>query len=237
MNTDRRNARWAGVFYIMATAAPILTVPFIGYLGGGVSGEPVADYLARLSTSGTQVSIGALIEVVWALVVVGIVVTLLPILRRHNEALALGFSGLRFMEALSTVIHCIVLLSLFTLSEEYVAAGMPGASYHQGVGDLLLAAREWTFFIGSGLVWSLSAVILNTLLYQGRLMPRWLSVWGLLGGALSLANYVPEFFGAAAIDPLFYPIALQEMVFAVWLIVKGLRPSADAAGRTGEIQP
>jgi hypothetical protein len=237
MGADRQNARWAGVFYIMATAAPILTVAFIGYLGGGVAGEPVPDYLARAAANGTQVSIGALIELVWALVVVGIVVTLLPILRRHNEALALGFSGLRFMEALSTVIHSIILLSLLTLSQEYAAAGMPGASFFQDVGGLLLAAREWTFFIGSGLVWSLSAVILNYLLYRGRLTPRWLSVWGFLGGALSLANYLPEFFGTAAIDALFYPIAVQEMVFAVWLIAKGLRPTAVAAGLAEQNQP
>jgi hypothetical protein len=72
-------------------------------------------------------------------------------------------------------------------------------------------------------------VLLNCLLYRSKLVPRWLSVWGLAGAILSFANYVPEFFGFASIEPLFYPIAVQEMVFAVWLIVKGVNASAISA--------
>ena len=127
--TSRKNARWAGVFYIIATVAPILTFSFIGFLGGGVAGEPIPDYLANVSANENQVIIGMLIELIWALAVVGIVVMLFPILKTHNEALALGFSGLRFMEAISTVIHSIILLSLLTLSQEFVQAGAPDASY------------------------------------------------------------------------------------------------------------
>jgi hypothetical protein len=168
---------------------------------------------------------GMLIELIWALAVVGIIVTLFPILKRYNEALALGFSGLRFMEAISTMIHSIILLSLLTLSQEYAAAGTPDAPYFHTAGTLLLAAREWTFVIGSGLVWSTSALILNGLLYQRKLIPRWLSIWGFVGAALSFANYVPQFFGMDSIEVLFYPIAVQEMVFAIWLIVKGIRSS------------
>jgi hypothetical protein len=229
MNTNRKNARWAGVFYIIATVAPILTISFIGFLGGGVAGEPIPDYLVNVSANERQVIIGMLIELFWALAVVGIIVTLFPILKKHNEALALGFFGLRFIEAISTIIHSIILLSLLTLSQEYAAAGIPDASYFQTAGTLFLAAREWTFLIGSGLVWSLSALILNYLLYQRKLIPRWLSVWGFVGAALSFGNYLPQFFGIDSVEILFLPIALQEMVFAVWLIVKGFNPSAIAS--------
>jgi hypothetical protein len=229
MNASRKNARWAGVFYIIATVAPISTIFFIGFLGGGVAGEPIPDYLVNVSANERQVIIGMLIELIWALAVVGIIVTLFPILKKHNEALALGFFGLRFMEAISTIIHSIILLSLLTLSQEYAAAGFPDDSYFQTAGALFLAAREWTFLIGSGLVWSLSALILNYLLYQRKLIPRWLSVWGFAGAALSFANYSPEFFGIDSIEILFLPIAVQEMVFAVWLIVKGFNPSAIAS--------
>jgi hypothetical protein len=225
MNSNRKNARWAGVFYIIATVAPIATIFFIGFLGGGVAGEPMPDYLAHVSASETNVIIGMLLEWVWALAVVGIAVTLLPILKLHNEALALGFSGLRFIEALTTVIHAIILMTLLTLSQGFVEAGAPEGSYFQTVGNVLLAIREWAFIIGSGLVWSLSAVILNYILYKSNLIPRWLSVWGFIGGVLSFANYFPELFGIASIEILFLPIALQEMVFAVWLIVKGFNSS------------
>ncbi len=229
MNTSRKNARWAGVFYIIATVAPILTIAFIGFLGGGVAGEPIPEYLAKVAANKGQVIIGMFVEVIWALAVVFIPVTLFSILKKHNETLALGFLGLRFIEAISTIIHSILLLSLLTLGREYVAAGLPDAAHFQTSGSLFLAAREWTFMIGSGLVWSLSALVLNYLLYRSNLIPRWLSVWGLAGGALSLATYLVQFFGIDPTEWLFLPIGVQEMVFAVWLIVKGLQPSGVAS--------
>ncbi len=230
MNTNRKNARWAGVFYIIATVAPISTIFFVGFLGGEVAGgEPIPDYLVNVSANEAQVVIGMLIELVWALAVVGIVVMLFPILRKHNEASALGFSALRFIEAISTIVGSITVLTLLTLSQEFVKAGVPDATHFQTTGDLLLAARDWAFLIGSGLVWSLSAVILNYLLYQSKLIPRWLSVWGLFGAILSFVAYLPEFFGIDSIEILWLPIGVQEMVFAVWLIVKGFNSSAVAS--------
>jgi hypothetical protein len=150
-------------------------------------------------------------------------------LRRHNETLALGFSALRFIEAISTVVGSIILLTLLPLSQEFVEAGIPHASYLQTMGDLLLAARDWAFLIGSGLVWSLSALVLNYLLYQSRLVPRWLSVWGLVGATLSFVTYLLQFFSIDLSEIVFLPIAVQEMVFAVWLIVKGFNSPAVAS--------
>lgn len=228
MYSDRAIARIVGVLFIVATAAPILTAPFIGFLGGGVIGEPVPEYLARVSENELQVFVGMLIELIWVLAVVGIPVVIFPILKRHNRALALGFYSLRFVEAISTVVGSVILLTLLALSQEFVRAGVTDASHYQTLGSLLLAAREGAFMIGSGLVWSLSALVLNYVLYRAELVPRWISVWGLLGGALSFATYLLQFFGTSPAI-LFLPIALQEMVFAVWLIVKGFNTSATEA--------
>jgi len=227
---DRKNARWAGVFYIIATAAPIATVFFVGFLGGQVAGEPIPDYLVNVSANENLVVIGMLIELIWALAVVGIVVNLFPILKKHNEALALWFSALRFIEAIGTIVGSLILLTLLTLGLEFAKAGVPDAAYFQTTGDLLLAARDWAFLIGSGLVWSLSAVILNYLLYHSRLIPRWLSVWGLFGAILSFAAYSLQFFGIKLPEIVWLPIGVQEMVFAVWLIVKGFSSSAIGSG-------
>jgi hypothetical protein len=228
MNTFRKNARWAGVFYIIATAAPILDYYFIGSLGGG-AGESISNYLINVAANEKQAVIGSLIELIWAFSVVGIIVSLFPILKKHNETLALGFSGFRFIEAISTIIYSIILLLLVTLIKEYTAAGNLDTSHFQTAGTLFLAAREWIFLIGSGLVWSISALILNYLLYRSKLIPRFLSVWGLVGAVLSFVYYLPQFFGVDSIEYLYYPIALQEMVFAVWLIVKGFTSSAIAS--------
>lgn len=229
---NRNIARWAGVFYIIATVAPILTVSFIGFLGGGVAGEPTPDYLVTVSANERQVIIGMLIELTWALAVVGIIVTLYPILKKYNEALALSFFGLRFMEAISTMIHGIILLSLLTLSQEFAVAGFPDASYFQTAGTVFLAAREWTFLIGSGLVWSLSALVLNVLLYQKELIPRWLSGWGLVGATMSFVAYILQLFSINLTEFLYLPIAVQEMVFALWLIVKGINSPAIVSETT-----
>ncbi len=228
MYSDKTSARIVGVLFIIATAAPILTAPFIGFLGGGVLGEPVADYLVRVSANELQVFIGLLIELIWVLAVVGIPVVLFPILKKHHRALALGFYSLRFIEAISTIVGSIILLTLLALSQEFVNAGAPGASYYQTLGSLVLAARDGAFMIGSGLVWSLSALALNYVLYRSKLVPRWISVWGFVGGTLSFATYLLQFFGIS-LDILFLPIAVQEMVFAAWLIVKGFNPSAMEA--------
>jgi hypothetical protein len=218
---NRKNAIWAGILYILATAAPILTFPFIGFLGGGSAGEPIPDFLVEVSVRSSQVIVGVLMELTYALAVIGIVVTLFPILKRHHETLALGFSGLRFMEAIGVMIHSLILLSLLTLSQEYAAAGFPSSSYFHTAGALFLSARDWTFLLASGIVWSLSALVLNTLLLQRRLVPSWLSGWGLVGALLSLVAYSLQFFGIHPSEFLYLPIGVQEMVFAVCLIVKG----------------
>ncbi|GAH15884.1 unnamed protein product, partial [marine sediment metagenome] len=145
-------------------------------------------------------------------------------MKKHNENLALGFFSFRFVEAIGVIIGSIGLLSLLTLSQEFVLAGAPLASSYQILGTLLLATRNWAFMIGSGLAWSLSAVILNYLLYNSKLIPKWLSVFGLVGGALSFGTYLLQFF-SIHLEILFILIAVQEMVFAIWLIVKGFNSS------------
>lgn len=166
---------------------------------------------------------GALFMLIDAVSVAGIAIAMYPVLKKHNEALALGFFSLRFMEAISTMIHGLSLLSLLTLSQEYAAAGFLDAPYFQTTGTLFLADREWTFLIGSGIVWSLSALILNVLLYQKKLIPRWLSGWGIVGATLSFAAYMLQFFSINLTEFLYLPIGVQEMVFALWLIVKGIK--------------
>jgi hypothetical protein len=136
MNADRKTAIAVGVLYILATAAPISTALFLGFLGGGIIGEPIPDYLVRVSATENRVYVGMLIEMVWALAVISIPTALFPILKRRNEAVALGFFSLRFVEGISTVVGSIILLTLLTVSQEFVKAGAPDASHFQAQLDL-----------------------------------------------------------------------------------------------------
>ncbi|GAG67759.1 unnamed protein product, partial [marine sediment metagenome] len=136
MNSDKNTARIVGGLFIVASAAPILTVIPLGFL---IDRAP--NFLTKMSTNETQVMIGFLLELIWALAVFGVPVMLFPILKKQNESGAVGFLGLRFIEAVGTLIGSIMLLALMTISQEFVNAGGVDASYYQIIGDFLLIAR------------------------------------------------------------------------------------------------
>ncbi|MHA2174693.1 MAG: DUF4386 domain-containing protein [Candidatus Hodarchaeales archaeon] len=219
MNSENMTAKIVGGLFITASAAVILTYIPLGFI---IDRTP--DYLVKVSANENQVLIGMLLELIWALAVIGIPIMLFPILKKHDETLALGFFSFRLIEGIITLIGTIALLSLLTLSQAFVQAGTPASSHYQTLGDLLLAVRDWSFIIGPGLSFALSALILNYVLYRSKLIPLWLSGWGLIGAILCFPGYMFQFLGTD-LDILFIPIALQEMAFAVWLIVKGFNPS------------
>jgi len=176
MDTSRKIAIIVGVFYIVATVAGMLSLSF---------SEPALnapDYLVNVSASENQVLIGALFELIMAVSVAGIGITVYPVLRKHNTSSAIGYFGARIVEGVIFFIGVISLLTLLTLSQEFVKAGAPDASYFQTSGELLLAARDWGGHVVLDVaVFPLGALILNFLLYRSKLIPRWLSGWGLIG--------------------------------------------------------
>ena len=219
----RKAARIVGVLFIAATVFSILG----GVLIGPILDDP--DYLINVSASENQVLIGVLFELIAAGAVAGTAIALFPIFKKHNEALALGYVGGRIIEGVFIIVSAIGALLLLTLSREYVA-GASDASHFQTLGSVLLAERDWNFLVGPNLVFSLNALIVSYLLYQSRLVPRFLSVWGLIGAPLILAAGLLIMFGLPRLSYisllLALPIALFEMVLAVWLIVKGFNSSA-----------
>jgi len=220
MDSYRKTAIIVGVLFITATVAYSLGVIFLDPILGG------SDYLTKASENENLVIIGALFVLIDAIAVAGISIVIYPILKKHNETLALGYVGARIAEGVLFIVNVITILTLLTLSQEFVKAGAPNASYYQTLGTLLLAAGDWSFLLGFGLVFTLSALILNFVLYQSKLVPRWLSIWGLVGAVLLFAYYLLQPFSINIVEILVIPIAVQEMVFAVWLIVKGFNSSA-----------
>jgi len=225
MNSNRKTAIIVGVLFITSTVAGILSVVLLG----PIINAP--DYLINVSAKENQVIIGALLEVIMAAAFVSIPVMLFQILKKHNKSIALGYVVARIFEAVPVVVGVISLLSLLTSSQEYVV-GTPDASF-QTLGTLLLAVRDWTHLLGPMIFASLGALMFNYLLYKSKLIPRFISVWGLIGATLFLAAGLLGMFG---LDPfsmisifLILPHALQEMVLAIWLIVKGFNSSAIAS--------
>ena len=219
MKSNRKTAVIVGVLFITATVAAIVGGLFI------LGSLDAPDSLVSVSANESQMLIGVLFELILAGAVVGIGVMMFPIFKKHNETLALGYVGARIFEAVVFVVGVISLLSLLTLSQEYVA-GAPDASYFQILGTLLLAVRDWTLLLGGMIFLGLGALMFYYLLYQSKLIPRFLSVWGLLGATLVLLAGFLNIFGYNPGVFLSLPIAVNEMVLAVWLIVKGFKPSA-----------
>lgn len=216
----RTTAVVVGGLFIACTVASILSVlP----LGGPVVAPVDA---AELAQSSTAVVATALIEFVWAATGAGIAIGLYPVIRDANPGLALGSVAGRLVEAVLVVMGALSLLVLLSVSEEGTGVAFAGP---------LLATREWVHGLLGPLAFALGALLYYVLLYRTELIPRWLSVWGLVGIGLGVvatlyAGFTEEFGLATVNTMLNFPIFLQEMVLAGWLILRGFDDHARVPG-------
>ena len=228
MNDDRKTAIIVGVLFIIGTVAGILSVVFSTSILDG------SDFLIKIPANENQFMIAALFVLTMGLALALVPVMLFPIFKKYNEAMALGY--VVFRGALETVMYIVLAISwlfLIPVSQEYVKTGTPDASYFQTLGAVLLKGHD---LIGpvQTIVFCLGALIFYYLLYQTNLIPRWLSGWGLIAIIPYLAAGLLVLFGffgplSTSGIVLDFPLALQEMVMAVWLIVKGFNQSAIAS--------
>jgi hypothetical protein len=227
MNNYRKTAIVVGVLYIIGTVSGVLSVASSGPIREAV-------YLGSIAASPNQIVVAALFVLLMGLALALVPIMLYPLLKKYNEVLALGY--VVFRGALETALYIGMTASwlvLIILSQEYVQAGAPAASYFQTLGTLLLAGHETlnTILI---IVFSLNALMLYTIFYQSRLIPRWISIWGFIAILLHLTTAFLLLFGIVESTNLSVLMAfnililIQEMVMAVWLIVKGFDPAAIA---------
>jgi hypothetical protein len=228
LGTYRKNAISVGVLFIIATV--------LGVMGKMKFLSPILDapdLLIKVSNNQNQVIIGSLLVLASAFACAGIAIGLYPVLRKHNEALALGSVGFRVMEAMLYIIGVVCTLSLVTLSQGSASAGTANASPFQISGTLLLAVKDSAGML-SVVTFTMGALMYYYVLFRSKLIPRWLSGWGIVGAALSLACILLTIFGqlipfSTVFILLQLPIGLQEMVLAVWLIAKGFNQTAMAS--------
>lgn len=222
--THQTTARLVGILFIMATVPFSISVMIL---------QPVldsSDFLVQISLEQDRVSIGVILELVNHIAIVCIAVLLYPILKTFSERLALGYVVARSVESVLFVIATMHLLTLIFVSQEFAAVGPSGAVHVQDLGSILVAGHDWDRAPLAFIAFSIGAIILNYSLYRTKLVPRWVSIWGLLATASILAARVMLLLGVdlspSTVAMLDGPIFLQEMVFAVWLIVKGFDQSA-----------
>lgn len=228
MNAHRRTATIVGVLFVMAL------VPF---LIGQALYEPILsspDYLDKVDTDRVTVVIGILLEFASALAIILIPVVFFPVLRKHSEVLALAYVSFRLFEAVLLSVAQIFKLSLVSLGQGYLGSGGVDASYLQNVGSSLQSAIYWVDHDGLIylIVFVTGTLVLNAALYRSKLIPRWLSIWGLAAAVAILAGSVMATFDVLLVLAmvLVIPIGLQEQAMAVWLIVKGFNPTSRTLG-------
>ena len=216
----RGTAIVVGVLLIVCTVASILSVAPLGSL----LDSPVN--LAQLAANDNSVVLAALIEFVAAATGAGIAIALYPVLRPYGPAMAYGAAAARVVAAALVLVGTLSLLALLTLAQESVNAGSTDAATTDASVQVLLAVRDWVANFMISLPFLLGAGLYYYLMYRSSIVPRWLSVWGLLAVVLSLvatlySGFTQDFGFSTFSTALSAPIFLQEMVLAVWLIAKG----------------
>jgi hypothetical protein len=219
MSADRKAAVWIGVLYIVGTVALVLSLAVTGGVFAG------SAYLAQVAGQPDQVAVGALLVLLAGFALAMVPVVFWPVGRRYNETLAMGYvvfrGGIETILYIATALGWLLLIALSTQPDAGPTAGLVRT----------VEAVAWDQLVA--IPFAFGALMFYVLLYQSRLVPRWLSVWGLVGAALYVVPPLGSMFGLS-LGVLMAPLAVQEMVMAVWLIAKGFSSSAVAAESAGE---
>lgn len=220
MTSRKRTSILVGILFIMATLLASL---------GLLTVDPIfssPDYLVIASENSSIIVLGSLFIIFMAGACVGIAIAIYPIFKAYSQTWAVAYIASRTLEAATFLIVAIPWLLLLPLSAEFVQAGAPIGSHFQTMGAFLLAFSQTTFTIGAELVFGVNALIVNYVFFKAKLVPAYISIWGFIGGILLLISGCINLFGIDITSLEFVltmPIAINEMVLAIWLIIKGFK--------------
>ena len=227
MDSLRKTALIGGGLYLITF---ISSIPAAFFLLAPVLDNP--DYIIG-SGNDTQVLLGCFLDLINAFACIGTAVALYPVVQRQNGSAALGFVTSRVMEAAIIVIGVVSLLTVVTLRQDLAGTAGADAASLVTTGQSLVATRNWTFLLGPDLMAGINALLLGTLMYRSRLVPRVIPLMGLIGAPLLIAASIAIFFGASSLLLIAaIPVALWEFSLGVYLVVKGFRSCAITAEMT-----
>ena len=233
MNTYRKNAVMTGVLYILGTVFGGLGVVIGGEVLSSLTvSKPLAgvDMLSLVAANSSRLTGCAFFTIMMGISLVAMTIFLYPILRKDSKELAMGMVLFRgALEGIWYFMSTLGFLTLVALGNEYIATGADSAAL-QSMGNVLYQFQHGLAAVGP-IFFLIGATCLYLSFYRTRLIPRWLSIWGLIGVVCSLASALLSFFHVDTGYGLYLEIVIapQEMVMAIWLIVKGFNPSAIAA--------
>ncbi len=233
MNTYRMNAVMVGVLYFLGTVFGVLGAVIGGeVLTSIISGKPLAgvDILGLAAADSSRLTMGAFLTLMMGISLVAMTVFLYPVIRKSSKELAMGM--ILFRGALEGIFYFVTTLNILTLvavGNEYIATGADSAAL-QSIGKVLYQFENLKAPVSS-IIFLIGATCIYLTFYRTRLIPRWLSAWGLITVVTSMSAALLNFFHMDTgfgfyLEMVMFP---QELVMAFWLIVKGFNPSAMAA--------
>jgi hypothetical protein len=228
MDSMRKTALVAGIFYLIT----FISIPTLFLYG------PVKDHRDWILGSGahTGILVGGFLELIVALAGIGTAVTLYPVVKRQNEGVALGFVTSRVLEACLIFTGVISLLSLLTLRQDLGGAAGANTAALVTTGASHVAVYNWTFLLGQSLMPAINALLLGSLMYRSRLVPRIIPLLGLIGAPILIASVITTLFRVdhqiTVLALGFLPVAVWEFSLGAWLAVKGFRPSPITTATT-----
>lgn len=221
MTTTRRTAIFIGGLFLLTEVGAILA--HLLY-------TPVLNTPSYVIGSGREqsVAVGVLFEVLLVIAVVGTAVALYPVIKRHSPRLALAYLAARILEAAIIMMGTISLLTVLMLRQQPHGAD---DSTLEVVAAALLTLQDGTLLFGPGFALGIGSILLASLMYTSRLVPRIIAVLGLVGGAIITLSTVLVIFGLyGQFSPIGLIVALPvfawELSLALWLIIKGFNAPA-----------
>ena len=223
MHSSRRTAITLGL---------LLLSSFVFGLLNSVPALELPGYLEKLPTIRTQVLVAVFFQSAMATAYVCIATLFYPLIKKYSEGLAMGYFGFRIIGAAFLFVGIGSLLLLLALSQMSLNAGQLDSSFFKTVGELLRTGRDVMNHIGMILPWCSGGLILYYCMFKLELVPRWLSVWGIAGSALTILATLMLMLGFINIvTPTYFlmnaPTALQELSLAIFLMVKGFNPAKE----------
>ena len=216
MATTKKTGRIVGVLFLTL---------MIAYTIGALIIDPILNspnYLAEASENKNNLIIGVVLDLINAIAYLGIAVLLYPIIKKFNESLALLYLGFRIIEFAMQMISDMSPLLLITASQDFTATYIQDTSSSHALGSVLLAMRFWANQMVF-LTYSFGAIVFYYSLYHLKLIPRFLSIWGLIGAPLVIVNVIFDSFDISLGIDLGLVMGMNEIVLGIWLIAKGFK--------------
>lgn len=217
MSSNKQISRIAGILIILGIISGILSI---------VSSVESKDFLNEVFSNKNQVLIGAIFQFLLVPIYIGFSLVLYPILKEFNKTLSIGFIGFRIMAGVFQLFGIILLPILVLLSQKFLVQPNADLMLYETIGEILKLLRDLTNHLGVILATGLGNLLLYYILFKGKLIPIWISIFGITGNTLIMIASFFLLFEVIEVVSIEYgimtiPLVLQEVILAFWLIIKG----------------